>query len=75
MEKMNISLSTPVITEYRLMYTFGGWHTDIKIFAENDAEAIHDADERFAENKALQGWQYQVALWDYTYGRRVKQYK
>lgn len=30
---------------------------------------------RFAENKALQGWKYQVALWDYTYGRRVKQYR
>lgn len=75
MEALNITLNTPNTTEYRLMYIYGGWHTDIKIFAESDKEAIFDADARFAENKALRNWKYSVVLWDYTYGRRVKQYR
>ena len=34
-----------MIKKYRLMYFFGVWNTSATIYAETDAEAIHDAKE------------------------------
>jgi hypothetical protein len=42
---INTNLTTK---EYRLMYLWGAWVTKEVIFAENDAEAIFDADAAFA---------------------------
>mgnify|MGYP006974329139 CR=1 FL=1 len=45
------------IKEYRLMYFFGCWITSQKIYAENDAEAIHDA------NEIVRSPMFRYALW------------
>lgn len=68
---MDITLSTPNFNEYRLMYFFGAWITKEAIIAENDAEAIFDANETFA-NSDLTGWKHGVAL--FCGNRKVKQY-
>lgn len=39
--KLNDNLQT---YEYTLMYYYGCWVTKMKIYAENDAEAIYDAE-------------------------------
>lgn len=60
------------IREYRLKYLWGAWVTHAPIYAESDAEAIHDADEEY-EKSALPLWPYDVAL--FLGRRRVKTYK
>ena len=65
-----ISVNVPKIREYRVMYQFGAWVTDCIIYAESDAEAIHDAKE--SANK-LSNWRYGVAL--FCGNRLVKSYK
>ena len=62
---------TPRVNEYRLMYLWGAWVTKKVIYAECDAEAIHDANEAFAGSR-LDGWRYGVAL--FCGNRKVKQY-
>lgn len=54
------------VKEYRLMYLFGAWVTAEKICAENDKEAIYDAEAYKRKN----GLQY--ALWQGN--RCVKRY-
>jgi hypothetical protein len=68
---MNITLSTPNFKEYRLMYCFGAWVTKDIIVAENDAEAVFDADESFSQSN-LSNWKYGVAL--FCGNRMIKQY-
>lgn len=51
---------------------FGAWVTKEVIVAENDMEAIFDADKTFA-NSNLANWKYEVAL--FCGNRKVKQYK
>ena len=50
------------VSEYKLMYMFGGWVTKEVICAECDKEAIYDADTTFNSSK-LVNWPYSVALW------------
>ena len=54
--------------EYKLMYFFGVWHTNCKLYAENDSEAIYDADRcvKVANDKL------DYALW--CGNRKVKEY-
>ena len=59
------------LNTYKLMYMFGAWVTKEIIAAESDKEAIHDADEIFA-NSRLQSWENGVALW--CGNRIVKRY-
>jgi hypothetical protein len=68
---MDITLSTPTFKTYNLMYYFGAWVTKEVIAAENDAEAIFDADASIADSN-LSGWKYGVAL--FCENRKVKQY-
>ena len=68
---MEITLSTPDFKEYKLMYFFGTWMTKEVIIAENDNEAIFDANASFAGSR-LAGWNYDVAL--FCGNRKVKQY-
>ena len=72
MESVNVTTTLPKTKEYRLRYFFGTWMTSSIIFAENDAEAIHDADEVYNENGNLADWRYPVALW--CGNRKVKEY-
>lgn len=46
--KLNDSLQ---VKEYRLMYYFGCWLTAKKIYAEDDAEAIFDAQEHISTKR------------------------
>lgn len=69
--------------EYRLMYQFGGWVTAIRLFAENDDEAIFDADLEYYfptseftlrnGTNDLRNWFKGVAL--FCGNRLVKRYK
>ena len=69
---MNVAINTNLTTnEYRLMYLWGAWVTQAVIVAENDAEAIYDANEAFA-NSRLANWRYGVAL--FCGNRKVKEY-
>lgn len=62
----------PNVKEYRLMYLFGAWVCDRRIYAETDAEAVHDADEAYQEAENLHTW-HGVAL---VQGNRfVKMYR
>lgn len=65
----NITLSTPAVKEYRLMYFFGAWITSRRFYAETDAEAIYDAEAEFPAN--LENWRG-VAL--FQGNRRVKEF-
>ena len=58
--------------EYCIYYWFGFWHPTKSFYAESDAEAIFDADAEFANNKNLQNWKHDVAL--FCGNRKVKQY-
>ena len=69
---VNVTTYIPKTKEYRLRYFFGTWMTSSIIFAENDAEAIHDADEVYNRNGNLADWQYPVAL--FCGNRKVKEY-
>lgn len=64
-------ISTPRLSEYRLMYLFGAWITHEVICAESDAEAIFDADASFTQSR-LQNWKHGVAL--FKGNKRVKTY-
>lgn len=68
----SITLSNPTFRTYKLMYFFGTWITKEVLTAENDAEAIFDADMVFA-NSQLTGWQHGVAL--FCGNRKVKTYR
>jgi len=72
MEMVNVTTTIPKTKEYRLRYFFGTWMTSRIIFAESDAEAIHDADEAYKENGNLADWQYPVAL--FCGNRKIKKY-
>ncbi len=72
MAMVNVTTYIPKTKEYRLRYFFGTWMTSSIIFAENDAEAIHDADEVYNRNGNLADWQYPVAL--FCGNRKVKEY-
>lgn len=52
----------PNVKEYRLMYMFGPWVLHSRIYAETDAEAVHDADEAYQEAENLHKWPHGVAL-------------
>ena len=69
---MSRNTHTPKTHEYRLMYQFGAWITKERIYAENDAEAIFDADDAFRKSH-LQDWQHGVAL--FKGNKRIKIYK
>jgi len=58
------------VEEYKLMYLWGAWITKVRIYAENDDEAIFDAAEHA---KNLMNWPYSVAL--FCGNRLVKRYK
>ena len=66
-----IKLYEPTLKTYRVMYYFGAWLTHKTITAENDAEAIHDADEIMQKAPAKDKLTY--ALWDGN--RKVKVYE
>lgn len=68
----NISLSEVATREYRLMYMYGAWVTKSVIYAENDAEAIFDADMDFSDSQ-LGEWKHGVAL--FCGNRMVKSYR
>jgi hypothetical protein len=72
MAMVNVTTCIPKTKEYRLRYFFGTWMTSSIIFAENDAEAIHDADEIYNDNGNLADWQYPVAL--FCGNRKIKEY-
>ena len=72
MAMVNVTTRIPKTKEYRLRYFFGTWMTSSIIFAESDAEAIHDADEVYNGNGNLADWQYPVAL--FCGNRRIKEY-
>lgn len=65
--------TTNTFKTYKLMYQFGAWLSKETFAAESDAEAIFDADAIFNSDKALQNWNYKVALW--CGNRMVKQYR
>lgn len=68
----NVEINEQVSTkEYRLMYFFGTWVTKEIIYAENDKEAIFDADMTM-EYDSLRNWEKSVALW--CGNRKVKSY-
>ena len=52
----------PKIKEYRLMYLWGAWITEARIYAESDEEAIYDSDDVFNGNEILKNWKMVVAL-------------
>lgn len=68
----NVKVSAPQVSEYRLMYKFGAWVTKSIICAENDAEAIFDADMDFSDSR-LGEWKHGVAL--FCGNRMVKSYR
>lgn len=72
MAMVNVTTTILKTKEYRLRYFFGTWMTSRIIYAENDAEAIHDADEAYNENGNLADWQYPVAL--FCGNRKIKEY-
>ena len=51
----------PKIKEYRLMYLWGAWITEARIYAESDEEAIYDSDDVFNGNEILKNWKMVVA--------------
>lgn len=61
-----VNTSEPEFKTYKLMYYFGVWHTKEVFAAENDAEAIADADS--AQKYPLLNY----ALW--CGNRKVKEY-
>ena len=67
-EQANANTSEPEFKEYKLMYYFGTWITNCKLYAENDQEAIYDADRcvKIANDKL------NYALW--CGNRKVKEY-
>lgn len=67
-----ITLNEINTKEYRLMYFFGTWTTDCKIYAESDKEAIFDCDETMQHKDSLKNWHYPVALW--CGNRKIKDY-
>lgn len=74
----SIQVCGPTTREYRLMYRWGAWVTHSRIFAENDAEAVHDAREDFEGAESLKNWPFEVVLFETgTRGgwRRVKTFK
>ena len=72
MAMVNVTTYIPKTKEYRLRYFFGTWMTSSIIFAESDAEAIHDADDVYNENGNLADWKYPVAL--FCGNRKIKEY-
>lgn len=54
------------------MYFFGAWIPKCTIIAENDKEAVFDADEAFNSSR-LGEWKHGVAL--FCGNRLVKEYK
>lgn len=74
----SIKVCDPKTREYRLMYRWGAWVTNSRIFAESDAEAVHDAREVFEAEESLRNWPFEVVLFETgTRGgwRRVKTFK
>ena len=53
----------PEVKEYRLMYLFGAWVCHSRIYAETDAEAIHDAMDDYMTS-TLPRYSHRVALWE-----------
>lgn len=45
------------------MYLFGAWVGHSRVYAETDAEAIHDATDDYISS-TLPRWPYRVALWE-----------
>lgn len=72
MAMVNVTTYIPKTKEYRLRYFFGTWMTSSIIFAESDAEAIHDADDVYNKNGNLADWKYPVAL--FCGNRKIKEY-
>lgn len=70
LQESEIKLNETNTGEYRLMYFFAGWHTDTKIYAETDEEAIEDAREIWRNSLRLQKLDHEVAL--FKGGRKVK---
>ena len=58
-----VAVSVPDVKEYRLMYLFGAWVGHSRVYAETDAEAIHDATDDYISS-TLPRWPYRVALWE-----------
>ena len=58
-----VAVSVPDVKEYKLMYLFGGWVCHSRVYAETDAEAIHDATDDYITSR-LPRWAYRVALWE-----------
>ena len=58
-----VVVSVPDVKEYRLMYLFGAWVGHSRVYAETDAEAIHDATDDYISS-TLPRWPYRVALWE-----------
>ena len=58
-----VAVSVPDVKEYKLMYLFGGWVCHSRVYAETDAEAIHDATDDYISS-TLPRWPYRVALWE-----------
>lgn len=58
------------VKEYRLMYLWGAWVCDSKIYAESDDEAIFDADELMIDAKAKDKLRYAL----FCGNKKVKEY-
>ena len=58
-----VAESVPEVQEYKLMYLFGAWVCHSRVYAETDAEAIHDATDNYISS-TLPRWAYRVALWE-----------
>lgn len=58
-----VAVSVPEVKEYKLMYLFGAWVCHSRVYAETDAEAIHDATDNYISS-TLPRWAYRVALWE-----------
>ncbi len=67
-----VKMSEPTFKTYKVMYKFGAWVTKATFAAENDTEAIHDADEIFNAS-GLQNWAHGVAL--FSGNKMIKQYR
>ena len=59
----DVAVSVPDVKEYRLMYLFGAWVGHSRVYAETDAEAIHDATDNYISS-TLPRWAHRVALWE-----------
>lgn len=70
----NIKVSEDIKTkQYTLMYYYASWQPHgLGFCAENDKEAIFDADQMFHESEILPLWGYGVAL--FCGNRKVKEY-